>query len=204
MPMENFFKIRAEKQKHIITAAFQIFGKQGYKKASLADIAAKAGITKGMITYYFASKKALYTHLVELSAMLLIDSNKAYLDTASADFFEKLENLLMLQGESIKEYPGMLAFAVGAFTETDSEALEILKPIRDDNFQWFNKAFMENIDTTLFKPDIDYKLVCQMAMWAADGFASEVYMLGDDIDKMEALGETLINGLAEMRKAFYK
>jgi AcrR family transcriptional regulator len=86
--MEQFFKIRAEKQNHIVDSAFSVFGRQGYRKASLSDIARKAGITKSMITYYFGSKKTLYLYLVGVSKSLLIEAIKDNISSKATDFFE--------------------------------------------------------------------------------------------------------------------
>ena len=44
--MENFLNLPEEKQNTILDAAFAAFGANGYKKASIADIAAAAGISK--------------------------------------------------------------------------------------------------------------------------------------------------------------
>jgi len=69
--MEEFFTLRAEKQNHIIDAALTVFGRNGYKKSSIADIAEKAHIAKGMVIYYFGSKKNLYLYCAELCGDLL-------------------------------------------------------------------------------------------------------------------------------------
>ena len=88
--MENFFKLRADKQEHIINAALSVFGRNGYKKGSIADIAEEAGIAKGMVSYYFGSKKNLYLYLAELCGTTLLDEMEKRFDKTVTDFFDKM------------------------------------------------------------------------------------------------------------------
>jgi TetR/AcrR family transcriptional regulator len=50
----------------LIEAALNEFVRQGYEQASLNDILAAAGVSKGKFYHYFDSKQALYLGLVEL------------------------------------------------------------------------------------------------------------------------------------------
>ena len=50
---DKFYLLEEEKQLKIINAAMEVFGKNEYKKASTDLIAAKAGISKGLLFYYF-------------------------------------------------------------------------------------------------------------------------------------------------------
>lgn len=54
---EQFFHLPEEKQQAIINASLEVFATHEYKKASTDDIAAKAGISKGLLFYYFHNKK---------------------------------------------------------------------------------------------------------------------------------------------------
>lgn len=61
--LDKFLALPKEKQKAILDGAMQVFGSAPYKKASVGDIAKAAGISKGMVFYYFGSKKELYLFL---------------------------------------------------------------------------------------------------------------------------------------------
>lgn len=50
---EKFLELPEEKQDKIRNAGMEYFGKYGYKKANTQDIADKAGISKGLLFYYF-------------------------------------------------------------------------------------------------------------------------------------------------------
>jgi len=169
MTMENFFKIRAEKQDHIVKAGFMVFGKQGYRKASIADIAKAAGTTKGMITYYFGSKKTLYMYLIELCQTSLLQSVREQLGSGVTDFFERFKTITNLQLDALRKYPGLLGFANSAYYETDPEVVDDVKEIFADGDSLFDRLLLEGIDLSGFKPGFDPGLICKFILWAGDG-----------------------------------
>jgi len=173
--MENFFKIRAEKQSHIIDAAFRVFGRQGYRKASLADIAQEAGITKGMITYYFGSKKNLYLYLVDICRTHL---EKAVDDGISPDnkgFFEKVKSTMDIQVSAIKEHPAFVSFAASLFCEADPEVAGGIEELLSSEYEKITRKLMTNVDAAQFKPGVDSQLVSRFTLWACEGFVNELY-----------------------------
>ena len=54
---ERFKELPEEKQLSIMRAATEVFAKYEYKKASTDLIASKAGVSKGLLFYYFHNKK---------------------------------------------------------------------------------------------------------------------------------------------------
>ena len=63
--MENkFLELPKEKQLRIINAGMEYFGQYGYKNAKTDDIATKAGISKGLLFYYFKNKKSFFADTV--------------------------------------------------------------------------------------------------------------------------------------------
>lgn len=50
---ERFKELPEEKQRAVLNAAMEVFAKYDYKKASTDLIAAKAGVSKGLLFYYF-------------------------------------------------------------------------------------------------------------------------------------------------------
>ena len=110
MRLEKFFKLRAEKQEHIINAALTVFGRNGYKKASIADIAGEAGIAKGMVTYYFGSKKNLYLYLSQLCGRLLIQEVGGGIKQDVSDFFDRIKTAADIKIGLMKKHPAIISF----------------------------------------------------------------------------------------------
>ena len=56
--------VEAARRKQIVDCAIETIAALGYGRASLAEIAKRAGISKGNLTYYFASKDELIDEVV--------------------------------------------------------------------------------------------------------------------------------------------
>lgn len=52
-------------KERILAAAARVFARQGYGEATLDEVAAEAGLTKGAVYWHFASKSDLYLALLE-------------------------------------------------------------------------------------------------------------------------------------------
>lgn len=59
-PAANEGRIRRENQERILKAAERIFAESGFAGATMAEIAARAGLPKANVHYYFATKGDLY------------------------------------------------------------------------------------------------------------------------------------------------
>jgi AcrR family transcriptional regulator len=58
-------KIVEDRREQIIDAAMRVFSQKGFMRATNKDIAREAGITPGLIYYYFQSKEALLMAILE-------------------------------------------------------------------------------------------------------------------------------------------
>jgi len=77
---------RAARREQIIAAGLTCFARDGYHTATMADVAAQAGVSKGTPYLYFASKEALFLALHEewdCGARRRIDAAIAALPEAS-------------------------------------------------------------------------------------------------------------------------
>jgi len=199
--LEKFFQIRAEKQKHIINAAFVVFGKQGYRKASVADIAKEAGITKGMITYYFGSKKTLYLYLVEVIQTTFIRTVKERLPPDVTDFFERVRIIVEMQVSAIKEFPALFSFINSTYYETDPAVAEDLERISATDNAMIERVLLEGTDYTLYKPEFDPRLVHKFVLWASTGCSEELSETGG-AENIDGLVNEFCQCLDMMKRVF--
>ena len=56
--------IEEARRRQIVETGIQTIASQGFSHASLAEIARKAGISKGVISYHFAGKEALVDEIL--------------------------------------------------------------------------------------------------------------------------------------------
>ena len=195
-------KIHAEKREQIAKATFIIFGKQGYRKASIADIAKVAGISKGMVSYYFGSKKNLYMHLLDIHRSCLILAVKDRLDIGGTDFFEKIKTVMELQVAAIRKYPGLLVFSNSAYLETDPEAANHFGKTSGDENAKFSRMFLERMDFSSFNPAFDPNLLTKFMFWASDGFSLELFHRSASAEQLETEADKYFRCLNIMRGAF--
>jgi len=106
---EQYEKIRQEKRELIRETALKLFATKGYAATSINDIAQSAGISKGLMYNYFASKEdVMQTIWDDLSEMFYaaIDSNHdgEVSDEEMGVFIDKLFDLLVNCREEMKLY----------------------------------------------------------------------------------------------------
>ncbi len=88
---------KARTREALLSAARQVFAAEGYSSASLDQIAAEAGYTKGAVYAHFASKEDLFLELMSSGLMRQIEILEALLADARAapDRLEPLLNQLL-------------------------------------------------------------------------------------------------------------
>src|SRR5690606_20120990 len=67
----------------LLEAAARIFARQGYSEATIDDVAAEAGASKGAVYHHFASKQELFEALLEHRASGL-DQMQELVDTVTS------------------------------------------------------------------------------------------------------------------------
>jgi AcrR family transcriptional regulator len=58
-------ELREKSRERILTAALEVFAEKGYEAASLSDVTERAGVSRGLVTYYFTSKLRLAAELLD-------------------------------------------------------------------------------------------------------------------------------------------
>lgn len=169
---EHFQGLEQEKRERVLNAGYQIFGRYGYRKASTADIAREAGISKAMLFYYFVSKKELYLDLIQEASNLLLSAMGARLDTISTDFFERVLILSRIKIETLKKRPFLTQFLYSAFGETDSEVCDELQVQFSAGNVIRNEMVVLHTDAEKFKEGISPELVLEMIMNCSLGLFS--------------------------------
>ncbi|WP_106400816.1 TetR/AcrR family transcriptional regulator [Actinocorallia populi] len=76
---------RGEARSALLAAASTLFGERAYDLVSCDDIAAEAGLSKGLIYYYFNSKRGLFLALIKDAAESLNSLAEEYGDVSPAE-----------------------------------------------------------------------------------------------------------------------
>lgn len=121
----------------IIRSAFELFLKQGYNKASMAQIATEVGIKKASLYYYFKSKEELAVSVIDY-------------------FEEKMEIWNKKNNQNInsfKDFIKAMIMAIPVFNKIEDVILD--KPISSEVSIGFND-FVANVSK--FNPEVKTKI----------------------------------------------
>jgi TetR/AcrR family transcriptional regulator len=179
---KKFFELPEEKQLRIINAGLEVFAQSEYKKASTEDIAVKAGISKGLLFYYFHDKKTLYLFLYDYSEKLMTQSVMDDHFSEITDVFELLEYAAGRKYAVLEKSPHVMDFITRAFySEKEAVSGDLNKRLEKTTAEIYGSCFTK-MDSSKFKPEVDAFEILQMLTWTADGYLHEKQRLGKHID----------------------
>ena len=179
---EHNFNLPKEKQLRIINAGFEVFGKNEYKRAVTDDIAAKAGISKGLLFYYFGNKKALYMYLYNYLSDVITESVMDDNVVKITDFFELIEYAIKKKIDVLEKNPYIMDFALRAFYSDKEEVAEELSNDLVEKTSNLLEIYFSNINFSKFKEDANPSKILQMLFWLTDGYMHEKRRIGKEID----------------------
>jgi AcrR family transcriptional regulator len=93
----------AERRSQILRAARAVFIEKGYLVARVEDVAARAGLSKGAVYFYFASKRELFMALVQEEH----ENTYSFLDRADVDGRPAAVKLMDLGQQYLDYFAGL-------------------------------------------------------------------------------------------------
>jgi AcrR family transcriptional regulator len=93
---------REQTRRHLLTAAAEVFARRGYHEATLEEIAAAAGFTKGAVYSNFAGKEDLFLALTEEHVAETLSRVRAMLASSDVPAGDRLEEFARLAGENFE------------------------------------------------------------------------------------------------------
>ena len=212
--MENpvFTSLPHEKQERIIKAAMKEFT-AGYKKASTDNIVKAAGISKGILFHYFGTKEKLHNYLIDYAIHIVQEEFLNLFTPVQKDILESVWQLSLLKRDLSLHFPDIFDFIAAAYMDKT-----IVNETVTNNLQkfWskqaqFQASVYQNVDTSLFKEEVDPTTAIKIITWTLDGFGQSKTHLAQG----ENVGETLRDSyglfleelqeiLDTLRRCFYK
>lgn len=179
---EAFRALPREKQKRILNAALAEFAKKEYKRASTDEIAARAGISKGALFYYFKNKQTLYLYLMrQLQAVIERHLDKEKL-LGITDFFELLEYAIQEKAEYLKRIPHVLEFSIRMYYAAGGDIGPLVQRYTVKTLDEMYDKYFGGIDTSRFKPGVQPRQVLDMLIYLTDGYIHQRQMAGRPFD----------------------
>jgi len=178
----RFLELPNEKQRKIINTGFEVFAKNEYKRASTEEIAAKAGISKGILFYYFHDKKTFYAFLFEQAVVKMkgyvIDEHIEKID----DFFDLCTYAAERKYRMLSESPYIMDFIVRAFyAQREAVPENINQKFLEESSNVFGTYF-KRINLSKFRDDTNPEEIYRMLTWMVDGYMHERQRTGENIE----------------------
>lgn len=171
---ETFKNLDKNKQKRIINAALREFTEMGFEQASTNRIVKNAAIGKGMLFYYFTSKKDLYLYLIDYCIEMIEGKYFALIDKKERDLFERLKKISIVKRRFLKEHPDSMNFMTTILFENTDYITDSLKCRIEKLQQEGNDIIYENLDFTLFRKDLDAEKSLKLIQWTFHGYEEEL------------------------------
>lgn len=191
----NFQNLPPEKQRNIIDAGLNAFGRNGYAKTSMNDVARAAGVSKAALFYYFGTKQALYQYLFRFSCEIISREMREGND----DFFDCLWLASEIKLRVMQSYSGLYPFLLSLVKEDDRQLEQELERSNQCQIEQAAALLFRNVNWEKLKPEIDRASAYQMVTYVSGGFIR---------DHAEEPPEKIMEGLKPLlellKKALYR
>lgn len=171
-----------QREEKVLRAAAQAIADLGYGNVRVSDIAERAKMTPGHVTYYFPSKNELLLLAIRRSEEKLVEDSRAKL-AAISDPFERLRQLITLSAASGPQDEGWVlwlqVWANGMLDDAVSEEHHLL------DLRWFEvlvEVIQYGRDEGAFPVD-DTDDAAEMISALIDGLSIQLTVGSDRIDR---------------------
>ena len=166
--------LEPEKRERIINAALQEFAEQGYQDASTNRIVKAAGIGKGMLFYYFKSKRDLFLYLIEYSLEYIEQDYLSQLDNSSGDYIERLRQSTKVKLRALGKNPYVFAFGGSLHLSGGADVPPDIMARIVETQRSAHLARLADLDTSLFRDGIPPEMTIKLVQWAVEGYEREL------------------------------
>jgi AcrR family transcriptional regulator len=121
-PARRWRRRKEARPAEIVEAALEVFAERGFSAARIDDVATRAGISKGTLYLYFASKEELFKAVVRQALLPNLARVEALLATHAGPAAERIGTVIgqigaLLQGTQIGVIPKLVIAESGNFPE---------------------------------------------------------------------------------------
>ena len=174
MDTNNLFEnLDTNKQEIIRRACLLEFVRAGYSGASTNAMCKNAGISKGLLFYYFGSKKELFLYLIDYCTIKLRDSFYDGIVLDRENIFERMINLTLRKWALSKKHPWEYDFLAKLLLDCPPDIEQRLAQMKKDNLERAMQTIMYNLDLSELRPDIDPAKAVELVLFVIEGFKAK-------------------------------
>lgn len=186
---EKFFELPEEKRLRILNAGFEVFAGSDYPHASTEKIAQLAGISKGLLFYYFHNKKALYLYLLAYAKDIMLAGVVDARFGEITDAFELMEYAAGRKCAVMEQNPYLMDFFTRAFYSQKEEVSPELDETMTGQVAAIYSDYFANVDFSKFRPDVDPRQIIRMMIWMTDGYLHEQQRAAPGIELSDLMAQ---------------
>ena len=179
---------KARRQK-IMDAAMEEFAAHDYRGANTETIAAKGGISKGLLFYYFKNKKSLYLTLVRHAGAVVERAMQLEPAPPGTDLFDYLNELAGKKIAVLESMPALVQFSVRVFYDGGAQVSPAINRFLLHYTDELFDKYLSQVDTSRFKPGLTPRKAIDLLMYLMDGWMHSRMMEGRPLDVQEMFRE---------------
>ena len=194
-------KVVEDRRDQIIDAAMRVFAQKGFTRATNKEIAREAGITPGLIYYYFDSKEALLKAIIETrSPVQLISSLPPQTLELPPEIFLRMMALRMLSIVESENFIRLIRMLLPEIIHNPGMA-SIAVPFFQRVFEFVGKYFEAQMKKGALR-GTDSSLIAQVMIGTFMAFVLRRQILQDQLALQysheqiaDAVVDTVLNGV---------
>ena len=188
-------QLRMEKQSVIFDAALRIFRLKGFHKARIADIAAEAGISYGLVYHYYHNKEGLFNAILNLwweELFRLLDEIRNGPDPVT----ERLRKIILYFLDNYQKKPDLIHIFINEISRSSSNLKTRLEYFK--KFMAITEGVMaEGQKAGSLRQDIEAHYLTYIFLGAMETFIS-VMVYGEQKVKSDQQKERITTSLLEV------
>ena len=192
---------RVASTENILACALDLFVKNGYRATTIDVIAAKAGLTKGAIYFYFKSKDAIMLRLLDQAEEFIVHPISSHIAGAGPTADAKLVKFIHTQsllGLAGPEHFLLLILVSIEFCGAGNKIETRVKAIYRRMYAEIEQVIAQGQRQGMFRTDFGSHELATIVMAAHDGVLVEWYRRPRELSGKSlanALRATLLHGL---------
>jgi len=192
---------RKEKQKEkIFKAAVTCFNEKGYYETTIDAIATKVQVSKGLIYYYFNSKKELFCELFQYRVGRYFEQIKKYIEGEKYPDV-RLKMFINKSSEILKENEDFFKFCLEFLSlgVREPEIRDVMTVFYKDSINTFKQLLEEGVQSGIFK-DLGSDRVARTIYFLFMGVFFTYFSVNVDFDLYKQHNFHINNILAAIKK----
>lgn len=182
-----------DRRAQLLALAVRMFTERPYDDFSMDDLAAAAGVSKGLLYHYFPSKRALYLESLRDVAAELLDLMRPQ---SSLPLTEQLRAALLAYTAHVRDHAAAYRAVLRGGIGTDPEMAEVAEGVRATIRRWI----LDGLGVAAPSPRLRLTIVGWVGLVEA---ASLDWLEHDDLEA-ERLVDTLVSALTALLAALHR